>query len=224
MNEKSIDKKTIQRRRIMRYFVEATHAIIESEGPETLTIRKVSDLAGYNSATLYNYFSSLDNLIAFSSLRYLKYYSNDLKNYLSTDMDSYCVYINIWKCFCKHAFQNPDIYHKIFFTELSSSLSTSIRTYYEIFPDDLQDFETAKFKTMLIGETIESRTIQSLQKSVQDGFFDEADTAAIGEISILLFEGLLDQILSGYWKKSVDEAVDAFVYHLRTSLKPYLKK
>lgn len=224
MKEKAIDKKTIQRYRIMRYFIEATHSIIENEGAETLTIRKVSDLAGYNSATLYNYFSSLDNLIAFSSLRYLKYYSDDLKNYVSPDMNSYCVYISIWKCFCKHAFQNPDIYHKIFFTELHSSIATSIQTYYKIFPDDLQDFEAAKFKSMLIGETIESRTIQLLQKPVQDGFFDEADIPAISEISILLFEGLLDRILSGYQKKSIDEAVETFVYHLQTALKPYLKK
>lgn len=224
MKEKAIDKKTIQRHRIMRYFVEATHTIIENEGAETLTIRKVSDLAGYNSATLYNYFSSLDNLIAFSSLRYLKYYSNDLKNYLSKDMDSYTVYIKIWECFCSHAFQIPDIYHKIFFTELSSSLSTSIQTYYEIFPDDLEDIETSKFKAMLIGETIESRTVQSLQKPVKDGFFDEADIGHISEISILIFEGLLDQIRSGCCKKSLDEAVGSFVYHLETSLRPYLKK
>lgn len=222
--ERLTDKKTIQRHRIMRYFIEATHTIIENEGAETLTIRKVSDLAGYNSATLYNYFSSLDNLIAFSSLRYLKYYSDDLKNYLSKDMDSYSAYISVWKCFCKHAFQNPDIYHKIFFTELRGSISTSIRTYYEIFPDDLEDFETSNFKTMLIGETIESRTKQSLKKPVQDGFFDEEDVPAISEISILIFEGLLDQLLSDCSKKSIEEAVDSFVYHLETSLKPYLKR
>lgn len=168
----------------MRYFIEATLKIIEEEGAENLTIRKVSDLADYNSATLYNFFSSPDKLLAFSSLSYLKYYSNDLKNYLLT----------------------------------------SIQTYYKIFPDDLEDFEAAKFRAMLIGETIESRTIQALQKPVREGFFDEADIGPISEVSILLFEGLLDQIRSGCCKKSLDEAVGSFVYHLETSLRPYLKK
>lgn len=224
LKEHTVDKKIIQRNRIMRYFIEATHSIIENEGAETLTIRKVSDLAGYNSATLYNYFSSLDNLIAFSSLRYLKYYSDDLKNYISKGMDGYTVYVNIWKCFCKHAFLNPGIYHKIFFTELSSSISTSIQTYYEIFPDDLEDFEASKYKAMLIGETIESRTKQALKKPVREGYFDEADIGPISEISILIFEGLLDQIRSGCCVKTLDEALDCFVHHLQTSLKPYLKK
>lgn len=208
----------------MRYFVEATHAIMESEGTDTLTIRKISDLAGYNSATLYNYFSNLDHLIAFSSLRYLKYYSDDLKNYLSEDLSSYREYIKIWECFCKHSFQNPSIYHKIFFKELGNSLSTSIRTYYELFPDDLQDIETAKFRSMLVGETIDSRTVRSLQKSIQDGFFDENDANAISEISILIYEGMLDKFLAGIWKESVDAAVKTFTYHLQMSLKPYLKK
>ncbi len=30
------------------------------EGMEAITLRKVADLAGYNGATLYNYFKDLD--------------------------------------------------------------------------------------------------------------------------------------------------------------------
>lgn len=224
MFEQATDKKTIQRQRIMRYFVEAAHTLMENEGADTITIRKISDLAGYNSATLYNYFSNLDHLIAFSSLRYLKYYSDDLKNYLSEDLNSYLEYIKIWECFGKHSFKNPSIYHKIFFKELGNSLSTSIRTYYEIFPDDLQNIETTKFRAMLIGENIDNRTVYSLQKPIRDGFFDENDAKAISEISILIYEGMLDKLLSGIWSKSVDLAVETFIYHLQTSLKPYLKK
>ena len=50
------DKKTIQKRRMMGYFIEAASQIIEEEGMEGVTIRKVADIAGYNSATMYNYF------------------------------------------------------------------------------------------------------------------------------------------------------------------------
>lgn len=39
-----------------KYFVDATAEIIEEEGVENVTIRKVADRAGYNSATIYNYF------------------------------------------------------------------------------------------------------------------------------------------------------------------------
>ncbi len=47
----------------MTYFIDATNEIIENEGIESVTIRKVANLAGYNSATIYNYFENLDHLI-----------------------------------------------------------------------------------------------------------------------------------------------------------------
>ena len=46
-----------------KYFVDATAEIIEEEGLENVTIRKVADKAGYNSATIYNYFSEISHLL-----------------------------------------------------------------------------------------------------------------------------------------------------------------
>ena len=61
----SLDKKYIQKVRMVKYFVDATIEIIEKEGYEAVTIRKVADIAGYNSATLYNYFDNLEHLLFF---------------------------------------------------------------------------------------------------------------------------------------------------------------
>lgn len=222
MIKNEISKKTIQRRRIMRYFVEATYEIIREEGLEAATIRKISDKAGYNSATLYNYFSSLDNLIAFSSLCYLKDYSEDLKSHIEGYESSLDKYFKIWKCFCIHSFRNPDIYHKIFFKELSSSLSTSIREYYSIFPEYLQANEIQEFREMLRGETINERTRVSLESCIRDGFFAKEDEQNIAEISILIYEGMLDKIRNGIWKKSIEDASEKVIYHMRRSLQAYL--
>ena len=51
-----MDKKEIQRQRMMKYFIEAGKQIILEEGVKNVTVRKVADLAGYSYATLYNYF------------------------------------------------------------------------------------------------------------------------------------------------------------------------
>ena len=51
-----------KRKRIMSYFINATIELMEKEGIENLTIRKVAEQAKYNSATLYHYFSNLDEL------------------------------------------------------------------------------------------------------------------------------------------------------------------
>ncbi len=49
-------KKMIQRRRKMSHFIDAADQIISDKGIDGLTIRGVSEIAGYNSATLYGYF------------------------------------------------------------------------------------------------------------------------------------------------------------------------
>ena len=60
----NLDNKELQRKRMITYFVEATCKIIDTDGVEAVTVRKVANLAGYNSATLYNYFDNLNHSIA----------------------------------------------------------------------------------------------------------------------------------------------------------------
>ncbi len=60
-----------KRKRIMSYFINATIELMEKEGIENLTIRKVAEQAKYNSATLYHYFSNLDELELFASVKCL---------------------------------------------------------------------------------------------------------------------------------------------------------
>ena len=67
-----IDKKMIQKTRMVKYFVDATIDIIEKDGYESVTIRKVADIAGYNSETIYNYFDNLEHLLFFASMHYLR--------------------------------------------------------------------------------------------------------------------------------------------------------
>ena len=64
-----IKKKEIQRHRMVRYFVEAACSIADSQGTDAVTARKVAELAGYNAATLYNYFDNLPHLLYFIHLR-----------------------------------------------------------------------------------------------------------------------------------------------------------
>ena len=49
----------------MNKFIDAAFSIIETEGVENITIRKVAGIAGYNSSTIYNYFEDLDQLVLF---------------------------------------------------------------------------------------------------------------------------------------------------------------
>ena len=67
-------KKEIQRKRTMTYFINATEELIHEIGINKITLRKVADRAGYNSATLYNYFENLDHLIFYAAMKNIKEY------------------------------------------------------------------------------------------------------------------------------------------------------
>jgi AcrR family transcriptional regulator len=49
--------------RMKRYFIDSAKSIIMSEGTKALSVRNVAERAGYSYATLYNYFSDLNQLL-----------------------------------------------------------------------------------------------------------------------------------------------------------------
>ena len=109
-----------RRKRIMVTFVEATRELIQSEGVDGLSIRKIANEAGYNSATMYNYFRDLEHLTLFGSVCYLREYVMALASSLKPDMNALERFRTIYHCFNSFAFRHPDIFHKEFLYSLIS--------------------------------------------------------------------------------------------------------
>ncbi len=128
-----MNKRELQRKRIMTYFIDATNEIIENEGIESVTIRKVANLAGYNSATIYNYFENLDHLIFFAAMKYVKDYALALPDYLEDANNALDRFLKIWECFCRYSYKDPEIYYAIFFANLDKNLEDYVMEYYKFF-------------------------------------------------------------------------------------------
>ena len=94
-----MDKLNIKKKRVMMYFIEATQELILNESIENLSIKKIADTAGYNTATIYNYFEDLEELILYSSIDYLKIYLKDLKSEINYNMKAIEMYETIYKVF-----------------------------------------------------------------------------------------------------------------------------
>ena len=58
-----MDKKELQKQRMMKYFIDAAKTLMKQEDMKEISVRKIADLAGYSYATLYNYFRDLDHLL-----------------------------------------------------------------------------------------------------------------------------------------------------------------
>lgn len=58
-----MDNKIIQEERMKGYFIQATKKILKGEGLKAVNVRNIAREAGYSSATLYNYFKDIKDLI-----------------------------------------------------------------------------------------------------------------------------------------------------------------
>lgn len=190
------NNKEKQRKRMLAYFIEATSKIIESDGIENVTIRKVADLAGYNSATLYNYFEDLDHLIFFASMKYLEEYNIELSKSINKLDSSIDIFLKTWECFSKFSFANPKIFYNIFFSKHKDKLKETITEYYEIFPEELGENEGV-ILSMLKYKYIFDRNRIIMCPLIHDGIimrekFDIINRTMIYSYQSLLYESTIN--------------------------------
>lgn len=182
---------SLRQKRNMVYFVEATEKLLKEEGIGGVTIRRVAAEAGYNSATLYNYFRDVDDLILFGSVCFLREYLVELSRQLQPSMTSLERYRTIYRCFNDHAFRDPEIFYNMFFGKHSDHLEDVIHTYYlELFPEELKDLpEDAR--QMVVRGSLVDRDQVVMQHMVADGFVAPDRAAETLEIIIALHESYI---------------------------------
>mgnify|MGYP000842295949 FL=1 len=168
--DKALDNKlTIKRKRIMSYFIEAAEKLIRTEGLDGLSIRKIAGEAGYNSATIYNYFNDLEQLALFGSVCYLREYVAMLEQEWKPDMRAIDQYRTIYHCFNCCVFRSPEIYYNMFFGKYSHRLGSVLKMYYqELFPGEL-DHLSPQMRQIMMGGNMLDRDRITMEKMVQEG-------------------------------------------------------
>lgn len=213
-----------QRQRMMSYFIGAARQIMQVEGTGSLSIRKVADRAGYNSATLYHYFSNLEELTLFASIGYLTDYAMELPSWLEKGEGALDKYLMVWKCFCRHSFCHPDVYRLLFFGPLSSEdLNDVFRRYYRIFPEEISS-EIKDYESMLTAGDLYKREYIALTKALkkEKHTIPEDQIKCINEMNILIYRGMLAKIEESPGTMTVDQAVDKTIYYMEHTLSSYI--
>ncbi len=85
--------------------------LLKRKASKKVTIRKVAKIAGYNSATIYNYFDNCNQLIFFASIRFMEDYVKEMPEYIAQGDNELEKLILMWECFCYHSFKKPKIYY-----------------------------------------------------------------------------------------------------------------
>ena len=193
---------SIKKLRMMGYFITAADEIIKEEGIEKATIRSIAEKAGYNSATIYNYFNDLEHLIFFTKIANLEVYKT--------------------RIFVEETFKNPHDFYDLFFSKYSLQLNETVTLYHEIFPDRLKT-ENKRLKSMLSRNDIYKRNMALVANCVENGYFDESIAEKINELMILTYSGLLNKYLETD-SNDVEGYTEDFMEYLDMIIEIGLKK
>lgn len=214
--------KELKKLRTMQYFIDAAKEIIANEGTEKATIRNIAKKAGYNSATIYNYFNDLDHLIFFTKISHLEKYIDRLYDEITEDMNPIKEFIYIWKIFANEAFKNPKTFYHLFFSKYSLELSDTLNTYYKIYPNKL-DTDNLRLKAMLNESDIYKRNMALMNECIEKGcFVNTKDAKIINELQIITFRGLLNKYIE-LGSDDIEGYTDRFMNYLDILLKLELK-
>ncbi|SHF01090.1 transcriptional regulator, TetR family [Tissierella praeacuta DSM 18095] len=213
--------KEIQRKRMMSYFINATDELIYEEGINGITLRKVADRAGYNSATLYNYFENLDHLLFYAAMRNIKDYALALNTYLIDAKNSMDVFLKVWECFCDYAYDKPEIYNAIFFPNLEKHFEDYVAEYYKLFPEDMVSSDE-NISTMLLKSDINKRGETTVIGCVDEGYIRPEDANKLNDMTLLIFEGMLKRVLMD--KISYDDARNNTMDYIKSIVERFLIK
>ena len=181
-----------QRNQIFACFINAASELMENEGMESLTLRRVAKRAGYNSATLYNYFKDLDHLTVYASMKYFEDYNRNLARYLADEQDAFQRFLFMWRFFCASAFRHPHAYYNLFYGKYSGELTEIIHAYYEVFPEELGELDDSVLEMLTCGSLVE-RNWQMLQPVLEGASLSLEERESMNEIILYCFKELLTQ-------------------------------
>ncbi|MED1954095.1 helix-turn-helix domain-containing protein [Brevibacillus centrosporus] len=213
-----MNRKEVKLKRMLQYFVDATVEIINEEGLENVTARKIADRAGYTGSTIYNYFEELSHLVYFASMRFVNEYMQDLPNYL-VKSDSYLEkYLLSWECFCKHSFHNPKIYHAIFISDLGKKPKEVLEHYFSIYSSELLGFPE-EIKPLLYNPDLVSRSREMLEMAKKESDLDEQMIEEANEMAVLIWEGMMTTLLNRRRDMDIQEGIKKTMLYIRNSMK-----
>lgn len=117
-------------------FIDATRQLIDEDGLEGVSIRKIAEKAGFHNSTIYLYFKDVNQLILLASLKHFGEYSRALSAQIQKHESILDNYFAVWSFFCQTVFGKPQIFYNFFFGKYSNNLTDTILQYYDLFPEE----------------------------------------------------------------------------------------
>lgn len=163
-------------------FINAATELINELGLENISIRKIAQRAGFHNSTIYLYFKDLDELAMLASMKSFQEYSYALSLLNKTPCTPTDRYMKIWELFMNSALKLPNLYYNFFYGKRSDDLTATMNHYYELFPEEKQQFSDI-IESMYFGRNIKERSLCILKSIIGEANrVTEENAAMINEI------------------------------------------
>ena len=209
-------------------YILKTAEMIKRDGIENLSIRKIAKELGCSSASLYRYFSGLDELVYYAELGQLKAYIQSLNKASLVWENVWDKYVGVWYCYSMEAFRKPISYNLLFLARKDIELKTAIGEFYDMFPEEIQT-SSPVFQTMLRNPDFLGRDYEVCKVCVKAGAISEERAVILNRMVCFLYMGyfknlmdksIKEENLNSYVWKFVED-VERIVFHLADDLQGY---
>ena len=211
-----MNSKDLRKKRTLTYFIEAAQDIINEEGPDSLTIRKVAAKAGYNSATLYHYFENLNQLKMYASLRYVSQYNKEFFQSAKTLKNDREKFALMWDIFIHHSAENPDAFASVFMSRShDDTLSKIFAQYNELFPEDsVSPVGTAY--TFEQYASLSDRNLSVILQILKEENIENTNFKKINDLMIYYYLGTLQEMLTtdDVGRKALEQKLQTGIVYL----------
>ncbi len=215
-NKDNHQTKAAQKNQAMRQFIIVARKIIDAEGLDGLSIRKIAQLSGYHNSTIYVHFKDLDQLIMLASMQYFDTYNQALSIQSNRQVSPLENFFTIWELFIDTLLDKPDICYNFFFGVNSDNLDKIISDYYQIFPEEQKEFSPT-ISSMYFGKSLLDRNTQ-LQRSLLNtkSHINEQNMFFLSELSISYCKYKLEQKLANPYldTKQLKQELMAMLHYL----------
>lgn len=207
-----------------RYFIDAVKKLAEDRPIASITLRDVAGQAGFNSATLYRYFTNMEQAIRFALFDMISEMWIEDTRREQTLTDPLAQYLSLWEVQCQVAFANPGLFLSFFLMDDKQPVYDAGLSYFAVFPERWEQVGP-RFRAQLENTSFQKKNQNYLKPCVDAGYLQEEDLALLIRDADILFGGMLLQVLRRPAKPAhAKEMTLCFFDCLKRTLRPMLQK
>ena len=198
-----------------RDYIQKAYEIIKKEGTKGISIRRLAREMGCSSTCLYRYFKNLDELLFYAQIGFLNSYLEDLNESEKKWKTVWDQHLGVWECYTRAALKYPEAFDMIFFHEEAKRLDTAIKEYYEMFPENISNFD-GYLREMLEIPDFYERDFRMCMKCVEDNRISLENAKKMNHMVCTLYMGYLKDVLyNGIEEDRIEDKVKQFIGEVR---------